>query len=351
MISRLRKLGARSLKSLAALLWKPPRAGTKLAEGRNHHAGKVTILCYHRIVADIARAEQETEFGMVTSVETFRRQMELVRERREVLSLNEAAAVLRGERSLTRPTMVITFDDGYRDFYDLAWPVLRELRLPATVFVPTAYIGSGQMLDHDRFYLYVMKARSRGLSLRVPLAKAGLSEEKLGELCSELNPIRVYSQLSHLPLALRERSLQCLDDFVGDRQEENLNGFSLLDWEMAREMASAGISFGAHTDNHAVLTHEEPQTVEREILRSKQALEERLGRPTRHFAYPTGRYNAAVKEAVARAGFEVAVTTKRRLNQRGDDLLALGRICLCEESTRGVAGRYSEAVARLRLAV
>lgn len=351
MLNRLHTLCTRSLKSLAAPLWQPLRAGLNLVKGRDHNAGKVTILCYHRIVADIARAEQETEVGMVTSVETFRRQMELVCEHCKVLSLDEAAVVLRGERATTGAAAVITFDDGYRDFYDQAWPVLRELGLPATVFVPTAYIGSGQMLDHDRFYLYVMKARSRGLSLRVPLAKAGLSEEKLAALCAEVNPLRVYSQLSYLPLALRERSLQCLDDFVGDQPEENPNGFSLLDWEMVREMARAGISFGAHTDNHVVLTNEEPQTVEREILRSKQALEERLGRPVRYFAYPTGRYNAAIKEAVARAGFEVAVTTERRLNRRGDDLLALGRICLCEESTRGIAGRYSEAVARLRLAV
>jgi peptidoglycan/xylan/chitin deacetylase (PgdA/CDA1 family) len=351
MLNKLRTLCTRSLKSSAAPLWKPLRAGLNLIQGRDHNAGKVTILCYHRIVADIARAEQETVIGMVTSVETFRRQMELVRERCEVLPLDEAAAVLRGERITTRPAAIITFDDGYRDFYDLAWPVLRELGLPATVFVPTAYIGSGQMLDHDRFYLYVMKARSRGLSLRVPLVKAGLSAEKVTALCAEVNPLRVCSQLSRLSLARREKSLQCLDDFVGDQPEESLNGFSLLDWEMTRELASAGISFGAHTDNHVVLTTEEPQTVEREILRSKWTIEEKLGRPVRHFAYPTGKYNAAVREAVARAGFEVAVTTERRLNRRGDDLLTLGRICLCEESTRGVAGRYSDAIARLRLAV
>lgn len=333
------------------MLWKPLRAGMKLAGGWDHNSGKVMILCYHRIVADIARAEQETEVGMVTSVETFRRQMQLIREHCEVLTLDEAAASLRDERPITRTAAVITFDDGYRDFYDLAWPILRELGLPATVFVPTAFIGDERMLDHDRFYLYVKKARSRGLSLRVPLVKAGLSAEKVAALCAEVNPLRVYRQLCYLPFALRERSLQCLEDFVGNQREENLNGFSLLDWEMIREMASTGVFFGAHTDNHVVLANEELQTVEREILRSKQALEEKLGQPSRSFAYPTGKYNAAIKDVVVRAGFEVAVTTERRLNRRGDDLMTLGRICLCEESTRGVTGRYSDAVARLRLAI
>ena len=351
MSNRLHKLSTRSLKSLAAPLWRPLHTTMRLVKGQDHHAGKVTILCYHRIVANINQAEQETLPGMVTSAETFRRQMKLVRDHYEAVSLAEAVAVLRGERNDRGSVLALTFDDGYRDFYEQAWPILRELNLPATVFIPTAYIGSGKMLDHDRFYRFVMRARSRGLSLRVPLVKARLSEEKVEALCSEVDPLRAYIQFSRLPFALRERSLSCLGDFVGDQQEGELNGFRLLDWEMVREMASAGISFGAHTDNHVVLTHEEPETVEREILRSKQVLEEMTGRPARHFAYPTGRYNAAIIKAVASVGFEAAVTTERRLNRRGDDLLRLGRICLCEESTRGMTGHYSEAVARLRLAV
>jgi peptidoglycan/xylan/chitin deacetylase (PgdA/CDA1 family) len=351
MSSRLHKLSARSLKSLAAPLWSPFHTTMRLVNGRNYHAGKVTILCYHRIVANITQVEQETLPGMVTSVETFRKQMELVCDHYEAVSLAEAVSVLRGERKDRGSVLAITFDDGYRDFYEQAWPILRELGLPATLFIPTAYIGSGRMLDHDRFYRYVMRARSRGLSLRVPLVKARLSEDKVEALCSEVDPLQAYIQFSRLPFAQRESSLSCLEDFVGDKKEEEHNGSCLLNWEMVREMASAGISFGAHTENHVVLTHEEPETVEREILRSKQVLEEMTGRPVRHFAYPTGRYNAAIMKAVASIGFEAAVTTERRLNRRGDELLRLGRICLCEESTRGMNGNYSEAVARLRLAV
>ena len=351
MSNRLRNFGARSLKSSAAPLWRPLRAGMNLVKGRNHLAGKVTILCYHRIVADIVRAERGTSPGMVISAETFRRQMELVREHYDALPLAEAVAILRGERNAKRPALAVTFDDGYRDFYELAWPILRELRLPATVFIPTAYIGAGQMLDHDRFYRYVMEAHSRRLSLCVPLTRAGLGEEKVAALCAGVSPLRASDQLSHLPFALRERTLHCLDDFIGGERDGEPDEFSLLDWDQVREMAGAGISFGAHTVNHVILTNEEPHTVEREVWRGKQALEEQIGRPVRHFAYPTGRHNAAVRKAVASAGFEAAVTTERRLNRPGDDLMSLGRTCLCEESTRGITGRYSEAVARLRLAV
>jgi len=351
MLGKLRTLGRRSLKSSAALLLRPLHAGMNWFNGGSRGAGQVTILAYHRIVGDIAHAEQESELGMVTSTGTFRRQMELVRERCEALTLDEAAAVLRGKRRTERPAVVITFDDGYRDAYEHAWPVLRVLGLPATIFLPTAFIGAGQMLDHDRFYRAVMKAHSRGLSLRVPLTKAGLGAERVSAVCAEVNPQRAFQRVSYLPLAERDAVLRCLDEFIGDERKESLNGFSLLDWEMVREMADAGISFGAHTDNHVILTLEDERTIENEVLRSKLTLEGKLGRAVRHFAYPTGRYNDLVRAAVAQAGFETAVTTKRRLNRRGDDLLALGRVCLCEESTRGVTGRYSEAVARLRLGI
>src|SRR5262249_47906284 len=197
------------------------------------------------------------------------------------------------ERGGERLALAVTLGDGYRGFHGLAWPILRELGLPATVFVPTAYIGSGRMLDHDRFYRHVTKANSRGLSLRVPLVKAGLSAGTVSAGWAGGGSARVYSHFSSLPFALREKVLDSLDEFMCEQREEEPNGFSLLDWEMAREMAGAGVSFGAHTDNHVILPLEDEQTIEREILRSKQTLEEKLGRPVRHFAYPTGRYNAA----------------------------------------------------------
>jgi peptidoglycan/xylan/chitin deacetylase (PgdA/CDA1 family) len=327
------------------------RAGVRLVKGRDHNAGKVTILCYHRIVADIIQAEQGTPCRMVVSVGTFRRQMELVREHYEVLPLDEVVAVLRGEQSAKRPVAAITFDDGYRDFHELAWPILRELGLPATVFIPTAYIGGKRSLPHDRLYLLVTQAHARGFSLHVPLVRGGLAQGTVTALCNRSDPSERSDQLAHLPLELRERVVRCLEDFWDVELEEWPNDYSLLDWEMIREMADAGVSFGAHTDNHVILTREEESAAEREIQRSKHILEERLGHPIRHFAYPAGRYNGAIKSMLSDAGFEAAFTTERRINRHGDDLLELGRICLCEESTRGVAGRYSEAVARLRLAI
>lgn len=351
MLTKLRQIGNRSIKSSAAPFLYGWRSGRRWLESEKHQANQVLILGYHQVVADIIRAENEAIFGMVISTETFRRQMELLRERYEVLSLAQAAAVLRGEADTKRPAVVITFDDGYRDVYEQAWPILRQLGLPATVFVPTAYVNTTQWLDHDLLYWFVRRAKARGLSLRVPLIKAGLNLGETAQITAEVDPLRLCDRLVYLPIARRQAIIQQLRDFLGEPPQERSGEFALLDWAMIRELAAGGIAFGAHTARHPILTLEDAPTIESEIIRNRQILEEQLGQPVKHFAYPNGQHNQTAKEVLQRCGFELAVTTERRINRAGDDLLTLGRLCLCEESTRGLTGHYSETVARLRLAV
>lgn len=351
MLSKLRQIKNRSLKASAAPLLSGLRSGQRWLEGDRHRANQVMILGYHQIADDIANAEREAIPGMVISTHTFRRQMEFVRERYAVLSLDEAGAVLRGETSTERPAVVITFDDGYRSVYDQAWPVLRELGLPATVFLNTGPIGTNQMLDHDLLYWFARQAKLLGLSLRVPLVKAGFNLREVVEITSEVDTQQLCEHLIYQPLARRQAILFQLREFLGEPEPAEISDFTLLDWEQIHELAAGGITFGAHTVNHPVLTLETPETVDSEIAEARHSLETQLGVPIKHFAYPNGSYSLAVKSAVERLGFELAVTTEKRINRRGSDMLTLGRTCLCEESTRGLAGNYSEAVARLRLAV
>lgn len=351
MLSKLRQIKNRSLKSTTAPLLSGLRSGQRWLEGDRHRANQVMILGYHQIAADIAQAEREAIPGMAISTHTFRRQMEFVRERYEVLSLAEAGAVLRGEANTERPAVVITFDDGYRCLYDQAWPVLRELGIPATIFLNTGYIGVNRPLDHDLCYWFARRAKLLGLSLRVPLVKAGFNLREVVEITSEVDTQQLCERLIYQPLARRQTILQQLREFLGEPEPAEISDFTLLDWAQIRELAANGMSFGAHTVNHPVLTLETPETIDYEIAEARHSLETHLGMPIKHFAYPNGSYSPAVKAAVERLGFELAVTTEKRINRRGSDLLTLGRTCLCEESTRGLAGHYSEAVARLRLAV
>ncbi|HEX8736689.1 MAG TPA: polysaccharide deacetylase family protein [Pyrinomonadaceae bacterium] len=308
--------------------------------------GSVNIIAYHRVVADIAKAEKEAIYGLVVSSTTFRRHCEALKKAFDVVSLETAMHFLDGERKVTRPLAVITFDDGYIDFYEEAFPILNDLALPATVFLPTGFIGQNKPLAHDRIFWLVKQASEKFVSVGDALKKAGLTNASV----NSRDLLSLTDSIVYLPNEQREKIIVELEKLLGDFADYPPE-YQLLSWEKVLEMARKGISFGVHTANHVVLPLEDEPTLEAEIVESRKELERRLNEKVVSFAYPNGEYNARVRQLVEQAGYKVAVTTEKRINQPGADLLALGRISLCEESTRGFKGTYSPRVADLRLGI
>lgn len=312
-------------------------------------AGSVNILAYHRVVADIEKAEQDAIYGIVVSTATFRRHCELLLRKYDVVSLETALSPTDDRRKATRPMAVITFDDGYVDFYEEAFPVLKELGLPATVFLPTDYIGQLKPLAHDRIYWLLKLALAESVSMKNALQKAGVAPDTAAEFSRSDDLLYLTERLVYLPNELRERAVIEMESELGEKFEEYPKEYQLLSWEMVGEMARNGIDFGGHTANHVILPLENESVRKVEIDRCKQTLESELGTKVASFAYPNGEYNDSIRQMAADAGFSLAVTTQTRINTSGADLMALGRTSLCEESTRGIGGQYSHRVAELRL--
>lgn len=315
------------------------------------HAGSVHVLAYHRVVADIAKAENEAIYGIVISTETFRRHCEILKQNYEVVSLDDAAAFIRGEVRYSRPVAVITFDDGYADFYTEAFPVLRDLGLTATVFLPTGFIGADKPLAHDRLFWLLKTALESKTSVSNGLERAGFVEPKCDRLLSKGRLLDATDILVHQPDELRERMIAELELELASVLRPYPTEYSLLNWDQVSEMAAAGIDFGSHTVRHVVLSCESQETVTKELSESKAELESRLGRPVSSFAYPNGKVNDIIRVAAVDARYDIAVTTETHMNSLGADLMMLGRTSLCEESTRGILGSYSHNVAALRLGV
>ena len=95
--------------------------------------------------------------------------MEQLRERFVVLPLSYVVRALSGELELAHDAVAVTFDDGYRDVLLRAAPILRELEIPASVFVPTGFASAdapvGRLLPHDRLYAALWTARRDGVAL------------------------------------------------------------------------------------------------------------------------------------------------------------------------------------------
>jgi len=171
-----------------------------------------------------------------------------------VVSMDDMVRLTRGEDIGSKP-VALTFDDGFRNFYENALPVLQEFRYPATVYAVSDLIG----------------------------------RDDTWETCGD-----------------------------GTREP-------LMTEPQLRECRNYGIEIGSHTKSHPRLTGLSPERLHDELQGSRQALEERLGVPVRHFCYPYGDCNAAVVSAAADAGYVSGTTTQRGRVHVGDNPLELRR--------------------------
>ncbi len=222
---------------------------------------RVRVLCYHK-VSSIPQTNIYIQ-ELAVPVDKFTAQMHfLARKGFNIITLDELISC-RGENRNPPPrTVIITFDDGYRDNYENAFPILREHGFKADIFLVTRYIGGRDAL---------------------PWLK--LDEEMLKE----------YREW--LPMGEAEIA----------------------------EMDEYGISFGSHTATHCDLSKIDRAMAQEELVESKKALEEILSRPVTCFSYPYGALDSHVKEMVKAVGYRVAVSTKGGGNNLKADAYELRR--------------------------
>jgi peptidoglycan/xylan/chitin deacetylase (PgdA/CDA1 family) len=199
----------------------------------------------------------------------------------------------------------VTVDDAYRDFGEIAWPILKELGIPVTVFVPTAYPGEpSRAFWWDRLHRVLERRThsSRTTGQRLRAALRGLPHDATEEYVD-----RACAEAGLAPDAVPERS-------------------AVLSWAELRELAREGVDFGAHTRGHVALTQVDEHRVRAEIRGSLDELEREIGYRAPTLAYPYGLHNALVRRIAAEEGCAVAFTVEDGLNEPGrTDPMALRR--------------------------
>ena len=263
------------------------------------------ILSWHRVNDD------NDPFFPSLPTHVFEQQMAFVARTYTVLPLEELADRMARNR-VPRNALAITFDDGYRDNLTNAAPVLARYGLPATVFLATGAVASGEPLWFDRLAHCVKGARSE--MWRTPWGEE-LPLETASDRLVALGRAQVH--LKRMGREARERSisglprmLDCADDGI------ELKGL-MLSWDDVRMLAKLDIGVGGHTVNHPILSRVRPEEAWAEISGCRAMIEAACGRAPRAFAYPNGRredYSAEVVRMVREAGFTCAVTTEFGVN-------------------------------------
>jgi peptidoglycan/xylan/chitin deacetylase (PgdA/CDA1 family) len=224
-------------------------------------------------------------------------------------------------RDIPSKAVCITFDDGYKDNYNFAYPILRKYNAPATIFLTTGYIESSETFWDYKLRFAVWNTGVTTFDI------AGLGSYRLKSPRDRLLAMnKIQADLLKLPEREKNLLIEKLLKVLGVDIPNRFGERFMLSWEEILEMIENGISFGAHTVTHPTLTRLAIEEAREEIIRSKRDIEERLGKPCTLFAYPNGDFNTEIIELVKESGFQGAVTTIPRMIRRGDNLFRLGRI-------------------------
>jgi peptidoglycan/xylan/chitin deacetylase (PgdA/CDA1 family) len=233
----------------------------------------------------------------------FSAQMDMIGRNFRVLPLREAVQRLRSG-SLPARSVCITFDDGYANNCDVALPILKARSIPATVFVAPGFLSGGRMFNDT-----VIEAVRRAPA-ELDLTREGLGRHVLADDAARVRAIAaILPALKYLPQAERLRRAAAVAERVGARLPDDL----MMTDDQVRRLHREGIEIGAHTMNHPILANTDEVTARREIVDSKERLEEMIGARVSSFAYPNGGptrdYTTRDVHLAREAGFDVAVST------------------------------------------
>jgi peptidoglycan/xylan/chitin deacetylase (PgdA/CDA1 family) len=213
----------------------------------------------------------------------------------------------------------VTFDDAYCDFAEHAWPTLKRYRLPATLFVPTAYPDQPALTFWwDRLY-QALHGVTGHVELDTPLGRLPLATAAQRSQAFA----RLRNDVKELPHAEAMALVDQICGKLGAPSPEH----SVLGWDALRRLAQEGVTLGAHTRTHPLMNRISSEEARAEAVGSLQDLERRIGAVLPVFAYPSGAFNAETVRVLEREGFLLAFTTTRGLNDlRRADRLRLRRI-------------------------
>lgn len=280
------------------------------------------VLTYHRI----AEPDADLFYDPVISAtpELFRVQAEWLSNRVRLLTLDDLVAQVESGSPWRESMMLLTFDDGYRDNFELALPMLREWHIPATFFIPTAFLDSPRLPWWDHVACAIKQTQVQQLILE--------RDVRGGSPPLEIN-LQTGSRTAAIMTIIRAFLADTIPDEpwflnqLAERARVDIDSQGLarqlfMTWDQVRQLADAstGLTIGSHAHSHRKLARLEEDAQYHELTTSKQLLETQLRRPVKALAYPygwVGAYTDRTRSLAAKAGYCLAFSSQEGINRFG----------------------------------
>jgi peptidoglycan/xylan/chitin deacetylase (PgdA/CDA1 family) len=291
---------------------------------------ELPILAYHRIcdVPDESRFPFDVEL-ISASTENFAWQMRYIKRNFSPITFADLIKALDNEAPLPPKPIIVTFDDGFDDNYFHAFPILKELGVPATFFIATDYIGKEKTFWYD-WLAYIILHLPPSCPLFLDDAYSPI--EITGDVKARRAIVyTILEYLKHIPDSQRIKILNRVNEEYGQIYTGNDLAFSKpLTWDHVREMAHAGMEIGSHTVTHPILIHLSDSEIRMELTVSKEVIEREIGRPVQVIAYPIGcafAFDDHVGVMAKKAGYRLGISFVSGINNIGTlEKFALKRI-------------------------
>lgn len=292
------------------------------------------VVTYHR-VDDPARNPHLDPSLISATPQAFAEQMAVLASRYTPVTMTDVLAALRDQQPLPERAVLVTFDDAYQDFEEIAWPVMQALEIPATVFVPTAFPG-----DPYRCFWWDQMHHH-------------FSDPSRSEFDTPWGPVAVTDSHSRRSLlkqfkrylkSISHSAAMCLvEQMCSDGSEEQPVTNHVLSWEQLRTLHADGVTIAPHTHTHPMLDRVSPDVFRTECMQSLEELRTHVSPDiTPVLAYPSGHVPSTAEQVLSEIGIHAAFTTRR-------GQAAMGSQSRYELPRINVGGRTSPALLRAQM--
>ena len=265
------------------------------------------MTCLERAAPKRANLLQIVTYHQIHNPFGFEEQMAYLSANYHVISVVDVLDAVAGAKALPPRSLLITFDDAYRNFGDFAWPILRKYGLPVTLFVPTAFPGCPEKIFWWEQLNHGFRHTPRRDVINTSIGNFPLTSTSQRERAFKV--VREYAKTLPHPQTLAWTDQICRDLDAPSPSEQYV-----LSWADLRKLAREGVTLGAHTQNHPLLNRILPEEAEVEAVGSLRDLEREIGSALPILAYPAGGFNDEVVKCLKEAGFILAFTTIRGTN-------------------------------------
>lgn len=272
----------------------------------------IIIFNYHRIRGNNVNCHfDDSVFG--PDATRYRQEMEWLKKETRILSEDELIDIVYNNKKVKDVCSMVTFDDGYRDNFEIAYPILKDLKIPAMFFIPTHQINTRQVGWWDFVAYFVKQTKLRSFTLQnVPyeIADRDILIKHFNNKIKTMDSSLVNGFLQNL-----SESLQVPFPSIELQSKE------LMTWEQVKLVSNNGITIGSHSHDHSILSRQSAETLTAQLSKSIDILESKIDKKIKSIAYPVGGYehfNQATKDVSKKLGFKLGFSFLTGINSKDE---------------------------------